>query len=167
MIRVAVLRREVEEAVFSSNRYATVVANVLVRPAGYVKQRSLAAIRIAKQGNVDRASFLVGHFLHLMQEALLQLGLFFGRRVERHSVFRRLLLCFDQGLLLADNLDQGRLAAAQGNLVVHHLIFDRITEWSVENDAHSFTFDKSHLYNALTETAVAKHFDNDAALTGM
>ena len=66
MIRVAVLRREVEEAVFCSDRYAAVIANMLVRPAGYVKQRSLAAIRIAKQGNVDRASFLVGHFLHLV-----------------------------------------------------------------------------------------------------
>ena len=66
MIRVAVLRREVEEAVFSSDRYATVIANGLVRPADYVKQRSLASTRIAEQGNVDRASFLVGHFLHLV-----------------------------------------------------------------------------------------------------
>lgn len=57
-----------------------------------------------------------------------------------------------------------RLTAMNGNLRPHDFIFHRVAQGSIANNAHLLATDKYQLYDALAETSMPRHLDNDTFL---
>ena len=150
-----VVALEVEEALLGIHRDAAVVAHMLVRAAGDVEQRGLPAIGVAHQRHVDGAPFAQGHALQrfvVQGDVLVQ------------SLGRLFLPEQGLGLLFADDFYHLGLLPAEGNLVPHHLIFNRVLQRGVEQHLHRLPLDEAHLHDALAEAAVAQHLDYNAFL---
>ena len=136
------------------NGHAGVVAHALVGTASHVEDARLAAVGIAHQHHLQ----LVAHGLDKLEDiALTANGEWGWSLVLLYSLFRGRGDPF-----CIHHLYQLRLRTAQTDFIVHHLVFHRVVERSIEQHLYGLALDKAHLHDALAETAVAHHLHDDA-----
>ena len=163
---------EVSIAVLGVDRHARVVAHPLVGTRGKVEERRLSAVRVAHKGHVDGAAAVHGYGAQLLVGdglAVLGSGAAFLQPnlpgAAALGLVRLLTGLHPLGLLHGNNLDHLGLVMAERHLVAHQLVFHRVAERGVEQHFDDLALDKSHLDNALSETAMAQDLDDDTALT--
>ena len=71
------------------------------------------------------------------------------------------------GLAFADDLYLVGLAPSQRKFVAKYLIFNRISQRSIENHRHFLSGDETHLNQTFPEAPVAVHLYDDALLSGV
>ena len=134
---------------------ARIVAHMGMRTRGIVEKRGLATVGVAHQGHMNGAA--LAHCLTLKTNGRIVLHAFvIGNRLGLHIAERRLLQT-----ALVDHFNLFCLLMAQRHLVAHHLIFHRILQRGIHQHLHRFSLHKAHLDDALAETTVAQHFDDD------
>ena len=153
-----------EVAVLGVDRHSAVIAHMLVGARGDVEERGLAAVGVAHERHVDGASFFAGHVGHTAFEHGFGLGIVsgVGRKPRQTGIFGE--GCAGLGLALADDFDQAGLFASQRDFVAHYLILYGVAQGGIQDDADGLTLYKAHFDDALAETAVSAHLDDDAAL---
>ena len=142
-----------ERARLGINSHAAIITDVFVTARQSIEKRRLATIGIADQCDIDHTTMCRDHLLDLL---LLAHHVAIGQLID-HIV----------SLSLGDNLDHLGLAAAQRNLIVHNLIFDRVTQGRIENHLDTLAAHESHLHNPATEATITQHFEYDGRLPGL
>ena len=128
------------------DRDSAVISYVLMGTGGYVEKGCLSAIGVAHEGYAQAVAALFSKFGDFPVQN--------GR--EGFSG----MFCGDMqfGLFFADNLDLRGLFAAQRYFISQYFVFDRIPERGVENHPYGLAADEAHLYQAFSETPVARYF---------
>ena len=128
-----------------------VVAHMAMSARGIVEERCLAAIGVADEGDADGAVAAEGLVLQVVS---LMVG---GADVGAAGIG-----CLLDGRVGRDDLDERSLVVAQADLIAHKTILDGVLQRSVEEHLDALAPDEPHLDDALAETAVAVHLDDDA-----
>ena len=130
---------------------------MLMRTRCDVEQRSLSAVGVTHQCHIDGTPLALGNLDHL----LLRYRYVFGNRIVETLVLHQ-CPCF----FLADNFNHGSLLPAEGYLVSHDFIFDRIFKRGVQYHFYGFSFDESHFDDAPAESSVPHDFNDYTFFSG-
>ncbi len=137
---------ELELAFLCVDRDSAVISYVLMGTGGYVEKGCLSAIGVAHEGNANAVAAFFGKFGNLPVQ---------NGRERLSGMFCRDMLF---GLFFADDLYLGGFFAAERYFISEYFVFDRVLEGGVENHPYGFSADETHLYQAFSETPVARYF---------
>ena len=145
--------------------HSGVVTHPFMRSRSEVEQGSLPTVRVANECYIDSlsASFRLFRWFRRHQGMV-----FFIMRIRHCSRIQVLFLVLGIAFLYiikAHNLYLVSLAMTQTDLISHNLILHWVTKWRIQKHLHLLSFDKAHLYYALTETAMSGHLNDDSDLT--
>ena len=127
-----------------------VIPHMFVTARRDIEQRGLSAIGVAHQRHVYPLSGTVHCPLH-------RLGC--RRAADTFRLQRHI-----PGLFFRNHLYHLGFAATQRNLVLHHLVLDRVFQRSVLQNLHPLAPHESHLHDAAPESPMAEHLENNGAL---
>ena len=152
---------------FYIDRHAAVIPHLLVRSGRFVEQRSLSDVRIAHQRHVNRLGRLTEIRIlpggtsrairFVFPVVLPDTG---HPRRKTGSIFRN-----DLSFPTGGHFDTRRFTAAQGHLISHDLVFDRIGHRGAFDHRDALATHESHFGDPLAESPVSLYFNYNPGLS--